>query len=105
MFNEHDGFVSLPYSPLHPARRNGSGKRGGSRPTISKRSICSESWRVTRILRLNLNFMPGDIQFVPNHALTDPVNLTCYDPSIVYQDIDPAVAVLRLPAPGHPWVP
>jgi hypothetical protein len=56
----------MPYSPLYPARRNGSGKRGGSRPTVSKRSICSEG---DPELRLNLNFTPVDIQFVPNHAI------------------------------------
>ena len=41
-------------------------KRGGSLPKISKRSMCSES--LLR-LRLNLNFMPGDIQLLPNHVI------------------------------------
>ena len=63
VFNEHDGTYRAVF--LAPYRHDATvpPKRGGSLPKISKRSMCSES------LRLNLNFMPGDIQFVPNHAI------------------------------------
>ena len=62
MFNEHDGYVSVPYSSLH----------------IGTTQRFPEAWRLAAEdiealdvlgelagdseLRLNLNFMPGDIQ-------------------------------------------
>ena len=75
-----EGAVRGPFAiwlrmPELAAKANEFGNALRLQGTIEKRTAddiersicCSESWRPD--LRLNLNFMLGDIQFVPNHAI------------------------------------